>query len=102
MSEFEIPRSSARLALKSGRWLGLALAAFGLFDGFPVWLRLGPATTGSTGSLANAQTPQAEIDMAALAAVPAIATECPPIKVRAGGEAHLLLQEQQGRRRPVR
>ena len=46
-----------------------------------------PTTTGSTGSLANASTPQETIDMTALAAAPAIATECPPIKVRAGGEA---------------
>lgn len=46
-----------------------------------------PATTGSTGALANASTPQEEIDMNALATAPAIATECPPIKVRNGGEA---------------
>ena len=47
----------------------------------------GPATTGSTGTLANAQAPQAQIDLNALATAPAIATECPPIKVRNGGEA---------------
>lgn len=45
-------------------------------------------TTGSTNNnLANAQTSQAAIAQAAPSALPAIATECPPIKVRNGGGA---------------
>ncbi len=44
--------------------------------------------TGATGnSLANAETSQEAIAQAAPNALPAIATECPPIKVRNGGEA---------------
>lgn len=37
--------------------------------------------------LANASASQSEINQAAMAALPAIATECPPIQVRPGGEA---------------
>lgn len=45
-------------------------------------------TTGATNNnLANAQTSQAAIAQAAPNALPAIATECPPIKVRNGGGA---------------
>lgn len=44
-------------------------------------------TTGSTGALANATTSQDQIDLNALATAPAIATKCPPIQVRNGGEA---------------
>lgn len=44
--------------------------------------------TGATGdSLANAETSQEAIAQTAPSALPAIATECPPIKVRNGGEA---------------
>jgi len=45
-------------------------------------------TTGATGAnLANAAASQAALAQAAPNALPAIATECPPIKVRNGGEA---------------
>ena len=45
------------------------------------------STTTSSTSLANATTSQEAIAQAAPNALPAIATECPPIKVRNGGEA---------------
>lgn len=45
------------------------------------------STTTSGTSLANAATSQAAIEQAAPNALPAIATECPPIRVRSGGEA---------------
>jgi hypothetical protein len=41
----------------------------------------------STSQLQNASASQAEIAQASTTALPAIATECPPIKVRLGGEA---------------
>lgn len=48
----------------------------------------GGNSTGSTGSsLANTSASPDEISLAAQNALPAIATECPPIKVRQGGEA---------------
>ena len=43
--------------------------------------------TGGTNNLANAAASQAAIEQAAPSALPAIATECPPIRVRNGGEA---------------
>lgn len=46
----------------------------------------GSDTTGST-NLANSAASQEAIAQAAPSALPAIATECPPIKVRNGGEA---------------
>ncbi len=75
----------ARLAVKLVAGLGFAalLSACSMGSMFGS----SPTTTGSTGTLANAQTPQTEIDLNALATAPAIATECPPIKVRNGGEA---------------
>lgn len=45
------------------------------------------STTTSGTSLANAATSQDAINQVAPSALPAIATECPPIKVRSGGEA---------------
>jgi len=42
----------------------------------------------STAQLQNASASQAEIAQASTSALPAIATECPPIKVREGGEAY--------------
>lgn len=41
----------------------------------------------SSSQLQNASASQAEIAQASTTALPAIATECPPIKVRVGGEA---------------
>ncbi|UJQ95843.1 hypothetical protein [Mariluticola halotolerans] len=47
-----------------------------------------PSITGATNNnLADAATSQAAIAQAAPSALPAIATECPPIKVRNGGES---------------
>jgi len=45
-----------------------------------------PASSG-TSSLATASPTQAELQTGASNALPAIATECPPIRVRPGGEA---------------
>lgn len=62
--------------------LGIALSGCGL-GGF-----MGSdSTTTSSTQLANASTSQSAIEQAAPNALPAIATECPPIQVRAGGEA---------------
>lgn len=44
-------------------------------------------TPASSALLANSSATQTEINIAAQSALPAIATECPPIKVRTGGEA---------------
>jgi hypothetical protein len=84
MSEFK-HASHIDLALKSVTVVAVAaiLSACSMGSMFGG----GTTTTGSTGALANASTPQEQIDMTALAAAPAIATECPPIKVRNGGEA---------------
>ncbi len=83
MSEFR-NASSIGLALKSvaGIACAVVLSACSMGSMFGG----GTTTTGSTGALANTSTPQEQIDMTALAAAPAIATECPPIKVRNGGE----------------
>lgn len=47
----------------------------------------GGGTPGASQQLQNASASQAEIAAAGSDALPAIATECPPIKVRPGGEA---------------
>ncbi len=70
----------AKTAIAAALALTLSACSMGSMFG-------GGTTTGSTGSLANTSTPQEQIDLSALATAPAIATECPPIKVRNGGEA---------------
>ena len=67
----------------------LVLAVAALLSGCGVGSFMGGSdTTGSTSStLANSTASQAAIAQAAPNALPAIATECPPIKVRNGGEA---------------
>lgn len=57
--------------------------------GFGSFMGTDSTVTGATGNnnLADAATSQAAIAQAAPNALPAIATECPPIKVRNGGEA---------------
>ncbi len=47
----------------------------------------GGGNTAATADLATTNASQSEINLAAQSALPAIATECPPIKVRPGGEA---------------
>ena len=47
----------------------------------------GSGSQGDTAALQNASASQTEIAQASVNALPAIATECPPIKVRPGGEA---------------
>jgi hypothetical protein len=46
-----------------------------------------PGATTASADFQNANASPAEISAAATSALPAIATECPPIKVREGGEA---------------
>ncbi len=46
-----------------------------------------PAPAGTTTQLQNASPSEAQLAAASATALPAIATECPQIKVRAGGEA---------------
>lgn len=46
-----------------------------------------PAPSGATAQLQNANASQAQLAAASATALPAIATECPEIKVRPGGEA---------------
>lgn len=66
----------------------LALAAALSGCGLGSFMGSDPTVTGATGNnLADAATSQAAIAQAAPSALPAIATECPPIKVRNGGEA---------------
>lgn len=48
----------------------------------------GGTSAETTGSLANSSASPADISLAAQSALPAIATECPPIRVRNGGEAY--------------
>jgi len=56
--------------------------------GFGGFMGTDNTTTGSAGAnLANAAADQAALTQVASNALPAIATECPPIKVRNGGEA---------------
>jgi hypothetical protein len=86
MSEFNYA-SSARLAFKFGSGVAFALLLSACSMGSMFGSNTSPSTTGSTGALANATVPQEQINMNALATAPAIATECPPIKVRNGGEA---------------
>ncbi|WP_374624840.1 hypothetical protein [Devosia sp.] len=69
---------------------GLRLLAVGGFAialaGCSMGNMFAPAPSGGA-SLQNASPTKAELNTAATSALPAIATECPPIKVRAGGEA---------------
>lgn len=85
MYEFKFAAHTG-VALKSAAAIALAAALSACSMG-SMFGGSSPTTTGSTGALANASTPQEQIDMTALATAPAIATECPPIKVRNGGEA---------------
>ena len=73
-------RRAAQAVCASGLALTLAGCGLGGFMG-------SDSTTTSGTSLANASTSQAAIEQAAPNALPAIATECPPIHVRPGGEA---------------
>ena len=70
---------------------GAGLLAFALSGCGVGSLIGGPSTTGSVASaqstLADSSAPQSEITAMAQNALPAIATECPPIKVRNGAEA---------------
>ena len=85
MSEFKFA-ANAGLAFKAASGVALALVLSACSMG-SMFGGSSPSTTGSTGALANASASQEQMDLTALAAAPAIATECPPIKVRNGGEA---------------
>lgn len=74
-------KAAAKVSITVAVAASLAGCGVGSFMG-------GGETTGATGgSLANSTASQAAIAQAAPSALPAIATECPPIKVRNGGEA---------------
>lgn len=78
-----------KATMGTARVLVLALSASALAGcGLGSFMGSDPSQTGTAGgALANAATSQAAIAQAAPDALPAIATECPPIKVRNGGEA---------------
>lgn len=77
----DVSANAARFARLGGAGvLALAISACSMGNMF--------GGGGSTSSqLQNASASQADIDRASTNALPAIATECPPIKVRLGGEA---------------
>jgi hypothetical protein len=69
-----------------GRGIVMSAAALAL-AGCSMGSMFGGGTSTATTNLANATPSQAQIAAAQANALPAIATECPPIKVRNGGEA---------------
>ncbi len=69
--------SAARLVAFGALALGLSACSMGNM--------FAPAPS-TTSSLQNASPTQQELTTASITALPAIATECPPIKVRPGGE----------------
>jgi len=82
-----IKRTGSRLGGRMVRTIGVVAAAAGLSACSVGSLFGGGSSASTTGSLANSSPSQTEIAAAAQDALPAIATECPPIKVRPGAEA---------------
>lgn len=82
-------KNAANITRRVAQAVGIVVVSTGLSAcGFGTFMGSDPTTTASSNSnLANAATSQQAINQAAPNALPAIATECPPIKVRAGGEA---------------
>lgn len=78
-------RSSRGVTARSGRLLATGALALGL-SACSMGSMFSPAPSADA-SLQNANPTQQELSTAATNALPAIATECPPIKVRPGGEA---------------
>lgn len=81
--------NAAKIARRSSQALGivvitalLSACSFGSFGGTD-----STTTASANSALANSATSQQAINQAAPNALPAIATECPPIRVRTGGEA---------------
>jgi hypothetical protein len=74
----------ARAVARHGRFAGIGALAL-LLSGCGMGGMFGGGSTPDS-QFANASASQAEIAKAAPNALPAIATECPPIKVRPGGE----------------
>jgi hypothetical protein len=74
----------ARAVARHGRFVGIGALAL-LLSGCGMGGMFGGGST-PDGQFANASASQAEMAKAAPNALPAIATECPPIKVRPGGE----------------
>jgi len=67
---------------------GLSIGVFALaLAGCSMGSMFGGGTSTADANLANATPSQAQIAAAQVNALPAIATECPPIRVRNGGEA---------------
>lgn len=69
-----------------GRFAGICAVA-GALSACSMGNMFGSGGQGDTAALQNASASQSEIAAASVNALPAIATECPPIKVRPGGEA---------------
>lgn len=69
-----------------GRFAGICAVA-GVLSACSMGNMFGSGGQGDTAALQNASASQSEIAAASVNALPAIATECPPIKVRPGGEA---------------
>ena len=78
LADLGIPARGARLVAMGAVALGLSACSMGSM--------FAPASSSSS-SLQNASPTQQELTTASVNALPAIATECPPIKVRPGGEA---------------
>jgi hypothetical protein len=73
-------------AARCGRFLALGVATLAL-SACSMGNMFGSGQPAATAGLQNASATQAEIAQASVNALPAIATECPPIKVRPGSEA---------------
>lgn len=72
-----------------GRGVLVATTALAL-AGCSMGSMFGGGTSSAGTNLANASPTQAQIAVAQANALPAIATQCPPIRIRAGGEAMFL------------
>lgn len=78
-------QSNTGVTARGGRLLAMGALALGL-SACSMGSMFSPAPSADA-SLQNANPTQQELSTAATNALPAIATECPPIKVRPGGEA---------------
>lgn len=80
-------KSTLTLAARRGLALGLAAMAAALLAGCSMGGMFGGNSPAAEAQLANANASQDAMALAQTNALPAIATQCPPIKVRPGSEA---------------
>ena len=73
-------------AMRTARFAGAGALAL-VLSACSMGNMFSPAPGGGASQMQNASPSQAQIAAASATALPAIATECPPIKVRTGGEA---------------